>query len=298
MDAETRECIVRVLGFLPAGPEELTNEQMDLVMQECFAGEHEGPDSALGLDAETTQCIVDLVGRVPSSPTELTRDEKVLIGRECFGGQRDNRDRSRTRTVARSQSGDAKQCIVELIGRLPSGPADLSDDEKRLIGQECFHQGRPRSLSGQQSGQIRTQRPTTSSEQPAQSSDQQPSQESDVEQTTGSGVSSQESGEQLAADDQQAEALEETAANAPEPELVLTEGQRKIQELIEEHNIRIEQMEVTAVIGRLASQAGSLTKGIKVLSIVNHLVIKGKAVTDEERKDVFEQLDELDVDLD
>ena len=48
--------------------------------------------------------------------------------------------------------------------------------------------------------------------------------------------------------------------------------------------------------GRLANDTGSLTKGIKVLSIVNHLVVKGKQVTDEEWQDVFEQLEELDID--
>ena len=55
-------------------------------------------------------------------------------------------------------------------------------------------------------------------------------------------------------------------------------------------------MEVGGVIGRLANDTGSLTKGIKVLSIVNHLVVKGKQVTDEEWQDVFEQLEELDID--
>ena len=56
-------------------------------------------------------------------------------------------------------------------------------------------------------------------------------------------------------------------------------------------------MEVVAVIGRLASQAGSLTKGIKVLSIVNHLVLKGKEVTDDELRDVFEELEEAGIKL-
>ena len=109
-------------------------------------------------------------------------------------------------------------------------------------------------------------------------------------QTTGDVESSQES------DGQQQEAEEETEATAPEPELVLTESQREIQELIEEHNLLVEEMEVTAVIGRLAGHAGSLTKGIKVLTIVNHLVLKGKEVTNEEWEDVFEKLEELDLD--
>ena len=272
-------------------------------MRECFEDEHEGPDGPMGLDAETTQCIVNLVRRVPSSPQDLTNDEKRLIGRECFGGQRGGEGETRARPVAHGLSEETTACILDLIGHVPTDPNELSNDEKRRIGQECFQKRRTTSLSGQQTGQVLTVQPTTSDEQPDQGSYEQPSQESSGEQatdgvdlsqllaglqSTGDVESSQES------DGQQQEAEEETEATAPE--LVLTESQREIQELIEERNLLVEEMEVTAVIGRLAGHAGSLTKGIKVLTIVNHLVLKGKEVSNEEWEDVFEKLEELDLD--
>lgn len=51
------------------------------------------------------------------------------------------------------------------------------------------------------------------------------------------------------------------------------------------------EMEVVGVIGRFASLRGSTTAGIMLLSEVNHLLVKGKDVTDEEWAEVFTKLE-------
>ena len=297
LDEETRQCIIDTLGYLPAGPEELEDEEMDLVVRECFEDEHEGTAGTGGLDQETLQCIVATIGRLPSGPSDLSTDEKRLIGRECFGGGRDG---ARTRVAARGLSEENERCIVDLIGRFPDGPDDLTEEEKLLIGRECFEHN-PRSRNSRETG---VQADLGDSQEPA-TGDEQSVEETEESRATGGGQTSQatdddqpgqETEDQQATSSQQ-EQEEETGAAASQPPLVLTESQQKIKDLILEHNVEVKEMEVIAVIGRLASQAGSLTKGIQVLSIVNHLVLKGKEVTDEEFRDVFEQLEESGIEL-
>ena len=51
---------------------------------------------------------------------------------ECFGGAPGGPDGDLDQHTI--------QCIVDLVGFLPSGPDDLPEDEKRLVGRECFEQ--------------------------------------------------------------------------------------------------------------------------------------------------------------
>ena len=291
---EDRQCIINVLGYLPAGPHELEDEEMDLVMRECFEGEHEGPSGTGDLDQETLSCIVATVGRLPSGPSDLSTDEMRLVGQECFGGGRDD---GRGRVAPRGLSEETERCIVGLIGRFPQGPEDLTREEKLLIGQECFEHN-PRSRTNRDSG-VQSDRgdsgeAAASDAQPqeSQSTGGQTSQQTEVQSATSGDQTNQETENQQATGGQQPEPEVETAAARPQPPLVLTEAQQKLKDLIVEHNIEVKEMEVIAVIGRLAIQAGSLTKGIKILSIVNHLVLKGKVVTDDELRDVFEQIED------
>ena len=300
LDDEDRQCIIDVLGYLPNGPEELTDEEMDRVMMACFADEHDGTGTSADLDQVTIQCIVDLLGYLPETEHDLTREEKQLVGRECFGGGRDGRP---TRVAARGTDIDTQACIVDLIGRFPDGPEDLTSEEKRLIGRECFEH-RSRSRSSQeprvQPDLGDSDEPATGDEQPQQprtTGGGQASQPPEASQATGDDRTSQETEDQQATGGQQPEPEVATGATAPQAPLVLTEAQQKLRDLILEHNVEVKEMEVIGVIGRLASQAGSLTKGIKVLSIVNHLVLKGKVVTDDELRDVFEQLEEEGLEL-
>ena len=268
---------------------------MDLVMRTCFEDEHRGPQGTPELDDEALQCIVSTIGRLPSGPGDLSTNEKQAIGRECFGGGRDSRS---TRVSARGPSQEIKECIVNLIGRLPEGPEDLTDEEKRLIGQECFeHRTRSRSGGGPtvRAGAEDSVEPATLTEQPNRpvtTGGGQAGGQTGGQQATGDDQPSQEVEEPQATVSQQPEQDEDSGAGATQPPLVLTAVQQKIKDLIVEHNIEVKEMEVTAVIGRLASQAGSLTRGIQILAIVNPLVLKGKDVTDEEWRDVFEQLEE------
>ena len=122
-------------------------------------------------------------------------------------------------------------------------------------------------------------------------------------QTTGDDQPSQETEQPQATTSQQPEQDEDTGARSPQATLVLTAAQQKIKNLIVEHNIEVEEMEVIAVIaviaviGRLASDHGSLTKGIQILTIVNPLVLKGKDVTDDEWRDVFDLLEESGIEI-
>ena len=300
LDDEDRQCIINVLGYLPNGPEELTDEEMDRVMMACFADEHDGTGTSADLDQVTIQCIVDLLGYLPETEHDLTREEKRLVGRECFGG---GQDHGRTRVAARGVSEGTEQCIVDLIGRFPDGPEDLTSEEQRLIGQECFEH-RPRSRTSQatavQPDLGDSEGPATGDDQPQQpltTGGGQANRPPAASQATGDGQTSQETEDQQATSGQQPSPEVATGATAPQAPLVLTEAQQKLKELLLEHNIELKEMEVVGVIGRLANQAGSLTKGIKVLGIVNHLVLKGKVVTDDELRDVFEQLEEQGLEL-
>ena len=51
-------------------------------------------------------------------------------------------------------------------------------------------------------------------------------------------------------------------------------------------------MEVSGVIGRLSGFHGSLTSGIKTLSVVNNLLAKGRVITNAEWKEVFDKLED------
>ena len=300
LDEESRQCIIGVLGYLPDSPEELNDEDMDLVMRTCFEDEHQGPDGGGDLDQETLQCIVATIGRLPSGPGDLSDNEKRVLGRECFGGGRDNRP---TRVAARGMSAETKECIVDLIGRLPEGPDDLTDEEKRLIGRECFEQrtrtrsvGQP-TVRADDEDSVGSATADEQPQQPLTTGGGQTSGQTGGQQATGDDEPSQETEEPQATVSQQPEQEEDTGAGVTRPALVLTRAQQKIKDLIVEHNIEVKEMEVIGVIGRLASQAGSLTKGIQILTIVNPLVLKGKDVSDDEWREVFEQLEESGIEI-
>ena len=93
-------------------------------------------------DEQTLRCIFPVLGRVPTSADDLTDDEKLAVSERCFSrndgapeiaGQRsDDSDRPG------SLNEDDRQCIISVLGRMPEGPDDLNNDEKRLLGQQCF----------------------------------------------------------------------------------------------------------------------------------------------------------------
>ena len=67
LDDATRQCIMDTLGYLPDGPEDLTQEEQIMLGQACFGGQS-GPGGQDGPDQETIECIANVLGYLPSSP--------------------------------------------------------------------------------------------------------------------------------------------------------------------------------------------------------------------------------------
>ena len=81
LTAEEEECIIRVLGRMPQGEDDLTNDEKRLLGQECFAGQHGRDGGGPGdLDQETMQCIIDTIGRMPLGRDDLSNEEERAIG--------------------------------------------------------------------------------------------------------------------------------------------------------------------------------------------------------------------------
>ena len=149
-DEQTLRCIVEVLGRVPAGPNDITDEEKLAIAERCLGGQSGGVvgnqnmPTAGQLDPQTTQCIFRVLGRVPSGTDNLTDDEKRAISERCFG-EHDGGQGGRNDGPTNLNDGD-RQCIINVLGRMPEGPDDLTDDEKRLLGQQCFagqHGGGP-----------------------------------------------------------------------------------------------------------------------------------------------------------
>jgi hypothetical protein len=136
----TEECIVRVLGYLPEGPEDMTEEQKIALGQDCFGQNHQsqGPPLQNGdMDEATKQCIIDTLGFMPEGKDELTEDQMIMIGEACFAGERDYGNR---REPGQDNSPDEQtlQCITDVLGFLTERPEDLTPEQHSLIGRECF----------------------------------------------------------------------------------------------------------------------------------------------------------------
>ena len=148
-DPRVLECIVSVIGRSPQSPNDLTNDERRLVGQKCFGGQSRSGDPRQGgqprgdgpgdLSDEDLQCITNTIGRLPSGPDDLTNDEKRQLGQVCFAGDRGPGDGAGPGVPGVSDLDDATlKCIEENLGRLPLGPDDMTNDEKRLVGQACF----------------------------------------------------------------------------------------------------------------------------------------------------------------
>ena len=136
LDEQTLQCIISVVGRLPADEHDLTNEEKRAVGQRCFAGHDGGRDRSDGpgrLTAQEEQCIIRVLGRMPSDEHDLSNEEKRLLGQKCFAGQHGG-DRGGPSDLDQKTI----KCIVDTIGRMPAHRDDLTDDEERRIGQACF----------------------------------------------------------------------------------------------------------------------------------------------------------------
>ena len=157
---ETRECVIRVLGREPSGPQDVTDEERRLIAQECLGGGGGrgpgGPSADVGApdgpgagDAEVQECVIRVLGREPSGPQDMSDEERQLVAQECGpppggdgapgGGPSGTQDQG-TGDQAR------QECVIRVLGREPSGPQDMTDEERQLVAQEC---GPPPDRAGQ-----------------------------------------------------------------------------------------------------------------------------------------------------
>ena len=310
LSEETRQCIIAQLGFLPDSPGQLNDEQMDLVMAACFSDEvrgRQGPRGPQELDAETQQCIIGIVGSLPENPEDLTQEQKSLIAQQCLGenqgrgGQRGGAqgrgNAGQPTNISTGMSPAVRNCIVSLVGRVPTASDDLTESEKRLIGSQCFSR---RQTRGAQSGQSRpgqvtsSQQSGTASSQPGQTSASSALTASDSSTASGasgqqsssddqsSGASTESTGSQPASSGQQAPSAPPAPAPVAQPaapsQPALTAVEQRIREIIREHNDN-DIVSAVWVIDRFANLTGSKTAGLILLNQLNHLVIKGKRLS-------------------
>ena len=135
MDEATKQCIIDTLGFMPEGKDELTEDQMIMIGEACFAGErYDGnrrePGQDNSPDEQTLQCITDVLGFLPERPEDLTPEQHSLIGRECFQGEGN--------LGPRELREEERQCVLDVLGFLPERPEDLTDQQRMDLGRECF----------------------------------------------------------------------------------------------------------------------------------------------------------------
>ena len=225
------------------------------------------------LNEATRQCISGVLGRMPSDLSDLTDEEKQRLGQECFNRQRATGER-------RGGGGGAAQRAIARANRARAGQGT------RIPGRTGFGQ---QATGAAPTSQADAGQPDDSDNQDDQGTT------ATTPSSSGSGTapsffSSGRSPAQPGSD--QPEAGGQTAADveveAPEeaPALDLTDKERAVQDVIHDFS-ETAVMEPAGVIARLASIEGSLVAGIKRLVDVNHLLVKGKSVTDEEWREVF-----------
>ncbi len=142
MDPVTEECILSVLGYLPEGPEDMTEEQKIALGQGCFGQNHQrqGPHEDDGMYEATKQCIIDNLGFMPDGKANLAQDQMRMIGDACFAGERGDSDHRGPDQG--NGPGDLReeerQCVLDVLGFLPKCPEDLTDQQRIDLGRECF----------------------------------------------------------------------------------------------------------------------------------------------------------------
>ena len=163
-DPQTLQCIIEVLGRIPSGTDDLTNDEKLAVGQQCLGQHDTGLDSqggerdvsgrSEGLDEGTLRCIVSAIGRVPTSGNDITDGENLAIGQQCFDEFGVGLDPQAGRQHDSDGSGgldeETFQCVVSVLGRVPSNEDDFTNEERRAVGLQCFggHDGEPDGSDG------------------------------------------------------------------------------------------------------------------------------------------------------
>jgi len=137
---EQEQCIVDILGYVPASPDELTLEQQESIAVACFG--HEPPPQAPSLTTEQEQCVIEILGYVPASPDELTLDQQEFIAVACFGYEPGSyypaREPTLTPIPAPTPVPAQEQCVIEILGYVPASPDELTLDQQEFIAVACF----------------------------------------------------------------------------------------------------------------------------------------------------------------
>ena len=109
--------------------------------------------------------MIDTVGLLPADMSDLTPEELQLVGQECanpgqskqtkqsFGGQQGGQRQQ----GGQNQQGQGidpvtEECILSVLGYLPKGLEDMTEEQKIALGQECFGQNHQRQGPYQNDG--------------------------------------------------------------------------------------------------------------------------------------------------
>ena len=93
-DPGTLQCIILVLGRIPSGIDDLTDDEKRAVGEQCLNVRDVRTDGGGGtgfsggqggLDDQGLQCVIATIGRVPAGENDLSEDEKRAVAEQCFG---------------------------------------------------------------------------------------------------------------------------------------------------------------------------------------------------------------------
>ena len=88
-DTVTLECIRGVLGYLPAGPQEMTQEQRNTASGACpgTRGRMGQVLNPRAVDQSNQECAARVLGFLPTSIQAMTGEETRRVQSACFGGK-------------------------------------------------------------------------------------------------------------------------------------------------------------------------------------------------------------------
>ncbi len=150
---DNKQCIISLIGFAPDNLNDLTDDQRDLIKEQCSRESESDKAASVALK----QCVIDTVGFLPADMSELTPEQLQLVGQECAnpgqrksksaqqgsqGGQRDQQGQGDQGSQGGQQGSDidpvTEECIIRVLGYMPEGPEDMTEEQKIALGQECF----------------------------------------------------------------------------------------------------------------------------------------------------------------
>ena len=139
VEGETLRCVRKVLGRLPAGDRDATDEEKRRVTTECFDRDELRDAATRLIDLRNLNCIREALGGLPGD-RDLTEDEKLKIEADCFDGRSEAnggpRIDLRTLNCIRTVLGHLCQGRCENVpaGRSKTVPLNAVEWASRFVG--------------------------------------------------------------------------------------------------------------------------------------------------------------------